>query len=160
MREKVQRTITIVEASYHAHYSLEKSLREIELCALNAIVIVNRHGLMLSGYAVIAQAFMGHTANLKKTASHLHEATASLVQSQMRILQYKTYVDDLRRTQEVMNIAGEIYSSLNNKGKTYAQAMSAEKVKSVTPLQQITRGNRKSTGNNWRAGIYDHQRLH
>ena len=85
----IQQIMQVVDASFAARQSIEKSLREIDRRALNAMVLVKRHGNALAGYGVVAQAFRERAASLKESASHLQETIAPLIQAHMRILQHQ-----------------------------------------------------------------------
>ena len=65
----VKQIMHIVESSYRARHIMDTALREIDRRALNAMVLVKRHGKALAGYGVIAQSFREQAARLKRAAS-------------------------------------------------------------------------------------------
>lgn len=54
---KMDAVLQLVDASFQAQRDMEKSLRDIDRRALNAMILVKRHGKALAGYGVVAQAF-------------------------------------------------------------------------------------------------------
>jgi hypothetical protein len=72
----IQRIMSIMDASYHTRRTIERALHEIDRRALNAMVLVKRHGNKLAGYGVVAQAFREQAAHLKEAASPLQHSIA------------------------------------------------------------------------------------
>lgn len=95
----IERIMKIMDASFHTRRTIEHSLHEIDRRALNAMVLVKRHGNKLAGYGVIAQAFREQAAHLQESASPLQHAIAPLVRAHMRVLQHQRYGELFRRTQ-------------------------------------------------------------
>ncbi len=122
---EIHKVMDVVDASFAARQSIETALREIDRRALNAMVLVKRHGNALAGYGVIAQAFRERAANLKESASHLQESIAPLIEAHMRILQHQRFVHSFKamldgtgvHTQACANIA----STVDRWQKTIAQ---------------------------------------
>ena len=110
----IQRIMQVVDASFAARQSIEKSLREIDRRALNAMVLVKRHGNALAGYGVVAQAFRERAASLKESASHLQETIAPLIQAHMRILQHQRFVTSFDTMIQAMARRGQDCALLKN----------------------------------------------
>ncbi|MFZ0704571.1 MAG: hypothetical protein WAM71_03130 [Candidatus Korobacteraceae bacterium] len=98
----VRRIMKIMDASYRTRRTIEKSLHEIDRRALNAMVLVKRHGTKLAGYGVIAEAFREQASSLKESAAPLQQAIDPLVRAHMRILQYQRFSEMQRRTTAAM----------------------------------------------------------
>jgi hypothetical protein len=96
----------IMDASFRTRRMIELSLHEIDRRALNAMVLVKRHGNKLASYGVVAQAFREQAVHLKEAATPLQQSIAPLVRVQMRILQQSRYTELFRRTAEVNGNAG------------------------------------------------------
>ncbi len=79
----------IMDASFRTRRMIEQSLHEIDRRALNAMVLVKRHGNKLASYGVVAQAFREQAVHLKEAATPLQHSIAPLVRVQMRILQQR-----------------------------------------------------------------------
>ncbi|MEY2341140.1 hypothetical protein AB4090_03400 [Acidithiobacillus sp. IBUN Pt1247-S3] len=90
----VQQIMDVVDASFRARQDIDRALREIDRRALNAMVLVKKHGNALAGYGVVAQAFRERAAMLRESASHLQENIAPLIGSQMRILQQQRLIQN------------------------------------------------------------------
>ncbi len=97
-----ERVMKIMDISFRTRLTIERSLHEIDRRALNAMVLVKRHGNKLAGYGVIAQAFREQAVHLKNAASPLQQAIAPLVRVHMRRLQHARYNDLFRRAMEKM----------------------------------------------------------
>jgi hypothetical protein len=100
--------VRIADSSFRTQRTINHSLHEIDRRALNAMVLVKRHGNKLAGYGVIAQAFREQAVHLKNAASTLQRTIAPLVRVQMRILQHKRYSELFRRTEETMTKNGKL----------------------------------------------------
>ena len=87
--------LQLVDASFRAQQDMEKSLRDIDRRALNAMILVKRHGKVLAGYGVVAQAFRERAAKLREAAAHLQADIAPLIEVQMRILQHTRLQDSI-----------------------------------------------------------------
>jgi hypothetical protein len=92
-----QRIMKLMDASYRTRRTIEHSLHEIDRRALNAMVLVKRHGNKLAGYGVVAQAFREQAAHLKEAAEPLQQSIAPLVRAHMRILQHSRYAELFQR---------------------------------------------------------------
>lgn len=98
----IQCVMRIMDASFSTRRMIEQSLREIDRRALNAMVLVKRHGNKLASYGVVARAFREQALHLKEAAAPLQQSIAPLVRVQMRILQQQRYRDLYRRTGELL----------------------------------------------------------
>lgn len=94
----IQSVMRIMDASFRTRRMIEHSLHEIDRRALNAMVLVKRHGNKLASYGVVAQAFREQATHLKDAASPLQQSIAPLVRVQMRILQHQSYTAMFGRT--------------------------------------------------------------
>ncbi|MCE5361324.1 MAG: hypothetical protein JJ714_10195 [Acidithiobacillus sp.] len=93
----VRLIMDVIDASFTARRDIERALREIDRRALNAMVLVKKHGNRLAGYGVVAQAFRERAAVLRESASHLQENIAPLIEAQMRILQHQRLLENYRQ---------------------------------------------------------------
>ncbi len=98
----ISRVMSVMDASHRTRRTIETSLREIDRRALNAMVLVKRHGNKLAGYGVVAEAFREQASNLKEAAFPLQHAIDPLVRAHMRILQQRRFMQMYRRTVEEM----------------------------------------------------------
>jgi len=91
-----QRVVELIENTHNIQGRVRRSLREIDRRALNAMVLVKRHGDALAGYGVIASAFREQAAKLQVAAESLQHAVEPLVQSTMRLLQIQQYSSNIQ----------------------------------------------------------------
>ncbi len=89
-----QQIMEVVDASFRARQDIDRALQEIDRRALNAMVLVKKHGNVLAGYGVVAQDFRERAANLRESASHLQANIAPLIEAQMRILQQERLIQN------------------------------------------------------------------
>ena len=94
----IQRIMRIMDTSSGTRRIIERSLHEIDRRALNAMVLVKRHGNKLASYGVVAQAFREQAVHLKNAAAPLQQSVAPLVRVQMRVLQHARFTEMFRRT--------------------------------------------------------------
>lgn len=94
---RIETMMQITDMSYRTRRTIERSLREIDRKALNAMILVKRHGRELAGYGVVAHAFREQAARLKDAALPLQRAIAPLIRAQMRILQHRRNAQMLDR---------------------------------------------------------------
>jgi len=97
----IQRVMAIMDVSHRTRRTIERSLREIDRRALNAMVLVKRHGNKLASYGVVAQAFREQALLLKHAAAPLQQSIAPLVRVHMRVLQQGQFSEMFRRTARV-----------------------------------------------------------
>lgn len=90
---ELEQIMKLVDAAHALDKTLAQALREIDRRALNALVLVKRHGTALVGYGVVAQAFRERATALKEAAQTMQAVIPPLIQTQMRILQHKSYAD-------------------------------------------------------------------
>ena len=98
----IQRIMQIMDASSRTRRTIERSLHEIDRRALNAMVLVKRHGTRLASYGVVAQAFREHAVHLKNAAAPLQQSIAPLVRVQSRILQRARFAGIFRRSAKML----------------------------------------------------------
>jgi hypothetical protein len=133
----IHHIMDLVEASYQTRHSMEGALRDIDRRALNAMVLVKRHGNALAGYGVVASAFREGAASLKEAASHMQELMAPLIRAHMRILQHRSYADLFRRMRESMDKSGKTCTcpTLGGTEETWAQTIAAEEAEALNTLR-------------------------
>jgi hypothetical protein len=102
----ILRIMQIMDASSSTRRTIETSLHEIDRRALNAMVLVKRHGNKLASYGVVAQAFREQAVHLKHAAAPLQQSVAPLVRVQLRILQRARLAEMFRRASEMMSANG------------------------------------------------------
>ncbi|APZ43011.1 hypothetical protein BW247_07830 [Acidihalobacter ferrooxydans] len=121
----LQSLMTLVENTHHTRHRVNRALRDIDRRALNAMVLVKRHGNALAGYGVIAGAFRDQAAKMQTDAQRLQQAVAPLVEASMRVMQYRLYGD------MVGSMLGKTNRSMGQLAETQAlwqqQIKSAEK---------------------------------
>ncbi|MBU2729624.1 hypothetical protein [Acidithiobacillus caldus] len=100
----VSTVMRLVNAAYALDRTLEQSLREIDRRALNALVLVKRHGTVLAGYGVIAQAFREQANSLKAAATDMRAILPRLIAVQMRAVQHQYYLASMNL--EVLSSCG------------------------------------------------------
>lgn len=98
----LQRVMQIMDASSRTRRTIDRSLHEIDRRALNAMVLVKRHGNKLASYGVVAQAFREQAVRLKAAAAPLQQSVAPLVRVQLRVLQQARFREMFRRTAEMI----------------------------------------------------------
>ncbi|MBU2822361.1 hypothetical protein HF288_13735 [Acidithiobacillus caldus] len=91
----INTVMRLVNAAYDLDQTLEHALREIDRRALNALVLVKRHGTLLAGYGVVAQAFREQAVSLKAAAADMRTLLPRLIEVQMRALQHGRYLDSM-----------------------------------------------------------------
>lgn len=102
----IKRVMNIMDLSFRTRRTIERSLHEIDRRALNAMVLVKRHGTKLASYGVVAQAFREHAVHLKDVATPLQQSIAPLVCVQMRILQLGRLANMFERSAELIASRG------------------------------------------------------
>jgi len=132
----IQQVMQIMDASSRTRRTIDRSLHEIDRRALNAMVLVKRHGNKLASYGVVAQAFREQAVRLKAAAAPLQQSVPPLVRVQLRILQHARFTDMFRRTEELLKA--------NNSGAFLAQSeanwrrnIAADEAESVTILRRL-----------------------
>ena len=133
----IQRVMQIMDASSRTRRTIERSLHEIDRRALNAMVLVKRHGNKLASYGVVAQAFREQAVNLKNAAAPLQQSVAPLVRVQLRILQQARLADMFRRTREMMRANGRDASSFFRSEVAWQPNAGAEGAETLPILRHL-----------------------
>ncbi|MBN2679878.1 hypothetical protein HHS34_005970 [Acidithiobacillus montserratensis] len=133
----IQHIMGVVDASFKARQSIEKALREIDRRALNAMVLVKRHGNALAGYGVVAQAFRERAAILKESAAHLQERIAPLIEAYMRILQHQRFSASFAQMLEHNSLHEKHCPGLINTQKKWQKIMLEEEAEAGRVLEQL-----------------------
>ncbi len=127
----------IMDASFRTRQMIEQSLHEIDRRALNAMVLVKRHGNKLASYGVVAQAFREQAVHLKEAASPLQHSIAPLVRVQMRVLQRERFADLYRRTNEVMRQSQRSATFLCDCAEGWKRDSEEEEAEGLMILQRL-----------------------
>jgi hypothetical protein len=127
----------IMDASFRTRRTIERSLHEIDRRALNAMVLVKRHGNKLASYGVVAQAFREQAVHLKEAASPLQQSIAPLVRVQMRILQQARYTELFRRTAQVMSGGHNSGTFLCHCEESWQQNIEADELEGIAILRRL-----------------------
>jgi hypothetical protein len=133
----VQCIMRIMDASFRTRRIIERSLHEIDRRALNAMVLVKRHGDKLASYGVVAQAFREQAGHLKEAASPLQQAIAPLVRVQMRILQHRRYTDLFGRAAQGIGKGGSAHKFLLQSEGNWQRDIDAEDAQGLTILRRL-----------------------
>ncbi|CDW95013.1 MULTISPECIES: chemotaxis protein [unclassified Thiomonas] len=91
------RFIGVADATFAFEIDLRRRLREIDRKALNAQVLVKRHGKELIGYGVVAQSF-------REGAQQLQNASATVQQTIQPLM--LGFMQTLRDTQQIDKLVG------------------------------------------------------
>ncbi len=133
----IQRIMTIVDASYQTQYRMDGALRDIDRRALNAMVLVKRHGNALAGYGVIARAFREGAANLKESGATMKEAVAPFVRSYMRVLQHRHYVQSFHHMHTAIEKIGKTCPTLDGAEVDWAKIIVDEEAEGLHALRAL-----------------------
>ncbi|MGA2114667.1 MAG: hypothetical protein ABSH56_07955 [Bryobacteraceae bacterium] len=133
----IQRIMRIMDASSGTRCIIERSLHEIDRRALNAMVLVKRHGNKLASYGVVAQAFREQAVQLKNAAAPLQQSVAPLVRVQMRVLQHARFTEVFRRTAEVMNANRQSSAFLSQAEGNWQRNTEAEEAEGIAILRRL-----------------------
>lgn len=133
----VERVMHIMDLSYRTRQTIERSLHEIDRRALNAMVLVKRHGNKLAGYGVVAQAFRERAVHLKDAAAPLQQCIAPLVRVQMRILQAGRLSAMFKRTATVIARYGGSSAFLNESQGNWKRTLKAEEAEANRILRKL-----------------------
>ena len=133
----IQRIMQIMDASSRTRRIIERSLHEIDRRALNAMVLVKRHGNKLASYGVVAQAFREQAVHLKNAAAPLQQSVAPLVRVQLRMLQHAA----LRRCSDAqrrsMKANGRSSAFLSKSEMNWQRNTEAEEAEGITILRHL-----------------------
>ena len=91
--------IAVADATYAFQGALKRRLREIDRKALNAQVLVKRHGKELAGYGVVAQAFREGAQAMQLAADHVQKLINPLMLHFMETLRDVQQMESLRHIQ-------------------------------------------------------------
>ncbi|MBU2804729.1 hypothetical protein HF668_06145 [Acidithiobacillus ferridurans] len=131
----MERMMRLVDASHALDKTLASALREIDRRALNALVLVKRHGNALAGYGVVAQAFRERAASLKEAAKDMQRHVSPLILSQMRALMHERLADSFLH---IMQLMGEkSCDSLACTRQDWLKVVSGEELEARALLQQL-----------------------
>jgi hypothetical protein len=133
----IQRIMAIMDTSHLTRQTIERSLREIDRRALNAMVLVKRHGNKLASYGVVAQAFREQAVQLKHAATPLQQSIAPLVRVHMRILQHNQFSEMFRRTAEVAHGKRSVVELLSNSEGNWKRNVAAEEAEGLAILCRL-----------------------
>ena len=133
----IQRIMQIMDASSRTRRTIERSLHEIDRRALNAMVLVKRHGNKLASYGVVAQAFREQAVHLKDAAAPLQQSVAPLVRVELRILQHARFTEMFRRTEEMTKANGRFSTFLSQSEQNWRRNIEAEEAEGITILRQL-----------------------
>ncbi len=133
----IQRVMSIMDVSHRTRRTIERSLREIDRRALNAMVLVKRHGNKLASYGVVAQAFREQAVLLKHAAAPLQQSIAPLVRVHMRILQQGQFSEMFRRTATVANGKNKSGEYVRNSEAHWQRNIEAEEAEGLTILLKL-----------------------
>ena len=86
----------VADATFGFQRQLQRRLREIDRKALNAQVLVKRHGKELAGYGVVAQSFREGAQQLQAAASEVQKAIHPLMLGFMQTLRDSSLTDKLQ----------------------------------------------------------------
>jgi methyl-accepting chemotaxis protein len=95
------RFIGVADATFAFQIDLRRRLREIDRKALNAQVLVKRHGKELIGYGVVAQSFREGAQQLQNASATVQQTIQPLMLGFMQTLR-----DTLRDTQQIDKLVG------------------------------------------------------
>lgn len=92
----------VADATFAFQGQLQRRLREIDRKALNAQVLVKRHGKELAGYGVVAQSFREGAQQLQDAAAVVQKAIHPLMLGFMQTLRDSSHIDKLRNLPEAV----------------------------------------------------------
>ena len=95
--------IAVADATYAFQGALKRCLREIDRKALNAQVLVKRHGKELAGYGVVAQAFREGAQAMQTAAEQVQKLINPLMLHFMETLRDVQQIESLRSIHSIAN---------------------------------------------------------
>ena len=95
--------IAVADATYAFQGALKRRLREIDRKALNAQVLVKRHGKELAGYGVVAQAFREGAQAMQTAAEQVQKLINPLMLHFMETLRDVQQIESLRSIHSIAN---------------------------------------------------------
>ena len=132
----IERVMQIMDASSRTRRTIDRSLHEIDRRALNAMVLVKRHGNKLASYGVVAQAFREQALRLKAAAAPLQQSVPPLVRVQLRILQQARITEMFRRAADLMN-SRTFNHSLPECEAEWQRASALDESEAITILRRL-----------------------
>ncbi len=87
--------VGVADATFAFQGQLQRRLREIDRKALNAQVLVKRHGKVLAGYGVVAQSFREGAQQLQVAATDVQHAIQPLMLGFMQTLRDTQQIEKL-----------------------------------------------------------------
>ena len=135
----IQQIMRIMDASSRTRRTIEHSLHEIDRRALNAMVLVKRHGNKLASYGVVAQAFREQAVLLKDAATPLQQSVAPLIRSQLRILQHAGFSEIFHRAAEIMRANGRSDEFLRTSERNRQRNIEWDEAEGVTILRRLVK---------------------
>ncbi len=133
----IYRIMQIMDASSRTRRTIERSLHEIDRRALNAMVLVKRHGNSLASYGVVAQAFREQAMHLKDAAAPLQQSIAPLVRVQLSILQHARLKEVFHRVAELMKGNARSSAFLSQSERNWQRNIELEEAEGVVSLRQL-----------------------
>ncbi|WP_308389846.1 hypothetical protein [Acidithiobacillus sp. AMEEHan] len=131
-----QRITQLVENTHEIQRQVRQSLHEIDRRALNAMVLVKRHGDALAGYGVIATAFREQAAKLQAKAEELQHFVAPLTEAAMRLLQIQQY-DQMTQQMVTQMGQGKDLGSLPDTRREWGETIQQEQEKIQSILKKL-----------------------
>ena len=135
----IQQIMRIMDASSRTRRTIERSLHEIDRRALNAMVLVKRHGNKLASYGVVAQSFREQAVVLKDAAAPLQQLVAPLIRSQLRILQHAGFAEMFHRAAERMPPNGRSEEFLRNSELNRRRSIESDETEGITILRRLVK---------------------
>ena len=113
--------IAVADATFSFQGQLQRRLREIDRKALNAQVLVKRHGKELAGYGVVAQSFREGAQQLQEAAGAVQHAIQPLMLGFMETLRDTQQMEKLTSLPEdVRRLAPGLQESMRRHEHTLA----------------------------------------
>ncbi len=135
----IQEIMRIMDASSRTRRTIERSLHEIDRRALNAMVLVKRHGNNLASYGVVAQSFREQALGLKDAAAPLQQLIAPLIRSQLRILQQAGFAASFQRAAEMMRKSGRSEEFLLRSEQARQRSVESDQQEGITILRELVK---------------------
>lgn len=133
----IQRIMQILDASSATRRIIDRSLHEIDRRALNAMVLVKRHGNKLASYGVVAQAFRDQAVQLRDSAAPLQQSVAPLVRVQLRALQQARLAEVFCRATGILQAKGLSSAFLSQSEVNWQRDTGADEAEGTIILQRL-----------------------
>ena len=134
----IQRVMGIMDASARTRRTLERSLHEIDRRALNAMVLVKRHGNKLASYGVVAQAFREQAVHLKEATVPLQQLIAPLVRANLRIVQHRRFEEVFQQAARMMEGSSRGRAFLEQSENNWRGDIAADEADGLRILRRLT----------------------